>query len=178
MSGIGGLAGRALKRGDTLPLRQAGAALQPRKLNQSLRQQLRPRRSLRVTLGPQHDFFGEDRIKKLCSRSYRVTDDSNRVGLRLQGEPIEAVIEPQMLTEGAALGAIQIPPGGQPIILFVEHQTTGGYPKIANVISADLPSVGQLRPRDEMSFELVTMRQALEALKDQELILKQTIPPA
>jgi antagonist of KipI len=82
-----------------------------------------------------------------------------------------------MLTEGAALGAIQVPPGGQPIILFVEHQTTGGYPKVANVISADLPSVGQLRPRDEIRFELVTMRQATELLKEQEQILKEAIPP-
>ena len=178
MSGIGGFAGRALRRGDMLPLRRAAAALQPRKLDHSLCQQLRPRRNVRVTLGPQYDFFDEDRIQTLCSESYSVTENSNRVGLRLKGQPIEAIMEPKMLTEGAALGAIQIPPGGQPIILFVEHQTTGGYPKIANVISADLPSVGQLRPRDEIRFELVTMRQALEALKEQELILEQAVPPA
>ena len=178
MSGIGGFAGRALRRGDMLPLRRAAAALQPRKLDHAVCQQLRPRRNVRVTLGPQYDFFGEDRIQTLCSGSYSVTENSNRVGLRLKGQPIEAIREPKMLTEGAALGAIQIPPGGQPIILFVEHQTTGGYPKIANVISADLPSVGQLRPRDEIRFELVTMRQALEALKEQELILEQAVPPA
>jgi len=61
--------------------------------------------------------------------------------------------------------------------LFVEHQTTGGYPKIANVISADLPSVGQLRPREEVKFELVTMQQAIELLNEQEQILKEAIPP-
>jgi len=177
MSGIGGLAGRALKRGDMLPLKPAGAAAQPRKLDRSFVQQLRPRTSLRVTPGPQHHVFGEDGIKKLCSQAYLVSEDSNRVGLRLQGRAIEASREQRMLTEGAALGAIQVPPGGQPIILFVEHQTTGGYPKVANVISADLPSVGQLRPRDEIRFELVTMQQATELLKEQEQTLKEAIPP-
>jgi biotin-dependent carboxylase-like uncharacterized protein len=178
MSGIGGLVGRALKRGDILPLKVGGAGALPRELDRSLFQQLRPRTCLRVTFGPQHDFFGKDGITKLCSQTYLVSEDSNRVGLRLQGQPIEATLEAKMPTEGAALGAIQIPPGEQPIILFVEHQTTGGYPKIANVISADLPSVGQLRPRDKIRFKLVTMQQAIEALKQQEQILKQAIPPA
>jgi antagonist of KipI len=66
------------------------------------------------------------------------------------------------------LGAVQIPPEGQPIVLFVEHQTTGGYPKPANVISADLWRVGQLRPRDEVRFSRVTMEEALELLRRQE----------
>jgi allophanate hydrolase subunit 2 len=73
-----------------------------------------------------------------------------------------------MVTEGVPLGAVQIPPEGQPIVLFVEHQTTGGYPKPANVISADLWRVGQLRPRDEVRFERVTMEGALELLRRQE----------
>jgi antagonist of KipI len=63
---------------------------------------------------------------------------------------------------------VQVPPDGQPIVLFVEHQTTGGYPKPANVISADFRRLGQLRPRDEVAFELVTLDQALELLRDQE----------
>jgi antagonist of KipI len=73
-----------------------------------------------------------------------------------------------MLTEGVPLGAIQIPPDGQPIILFVEHQTTGGYPKPANVISADFWRLGQLRPRDEVRFERVTLEQASALLRQQE----------
>ena len=74
----------------------------------------------------------------------------------------------EMITEGVPLGAVQVPPGGQPIILFVEHQTTGGYPKIANVISADLRAVGQLRPRDSVRFEQVTLERALALLREQE----------
>jgi antagonist of KipI len=73
-----------------------------------------------------------------------------------------------MLTEGVTLGAVQIPPDGQPIILFVEHQTTGGYPKPANVISADLWRVGQLIPHREVWFELVSLEEAIELLRQQE----------
>lgn len=72
------------------------------------------------------------------------------------------------MTEGVSLGAIQIPPGGQPIILFVEQQTTGGYPKIANVVSADLHRLGQLRPRDEIRFERIALDAALSLLRAQE----------
>ena len=76
-----------------------------------------------------------------------------------------------MITESVSLGAIQVPRGGSPIILFVEQQTTGGYPKIANVISADLYSVGQLRPRDEIRFERVSLEMARSLLREQEKLL-------
>jgi antagonist of KipI len=76
-----------------------------------------------------------------------------------------------MITEGVSLGAIQVTPSGQPIILFVEQQTTGGYPKIANVISADMRSLGQLRPRDEVRFEGIEMDEALALLREQEELL-------
>jgi len=76
-----------------------------------------------------------------------------------------------MITEGVSLGAVQVTPGGLPIILFVEQQTTGGYPKIANVISADLHRVGQLRPRDEIRFEQVTFEAARSLLMEQEKML-------
>ena len=89
------------------------------------------------------------------------------MGLRLRGPTIPSP-PGGMLTEGTPLGAVQVPPDGQPIILFVEHQTTGGYPKPANVISADFWRLGQLRPRDPVALELVTMEQALTALRGQE----------
>ena len=82
---------------------------------------------------------------------------------------VDRRLEPgQMISEGVSLGAIQIPAGGRPIILFVEQQTTGGYPKIANIISADLASVGQLRPRDEIRFEQVTPETARALIREQE----------
>ena len=93
------------------------------------------------------------------------------MGLRLQGPPVQIERNQTMLTEGAPLGAIQVPESGQPIILFVEQQTTGGYPKIANVIAADMSSVGQLRPRDEVQFESTTFEVALALLREQERLL-------
>ena len=93
------------------------------------------------------------------------------MGLRLEGAPVAADPGREMITEGVALGAVQVPAGGQPIILFVEQQTTGGYPKIANVISADLHSVGQLRPRDEIRFERVEFETAYSLLREQEQFL-------
>ncbi len=93
------------------------------------------------------------------------------MGLRLHGEIILPISKRTMITEGVALGAIQITEAGLPIILFVEQQTTGGYPKIANVISADLPSVGQLRPRDEIRFEKVDWDTARALLIETEALL-------
>jgi len=89
------------------------------------------------------------------------------MGIRLLGPALPSP-GGHMITEGVPLGAIQTPPDGQPIVLFVEHQTTGGYPKPANVISADFWRLGQLRPRDEVRFEQVTMEGALGLLRDQE----------
>jgi antagonist of KipI len=118
---------------------------------------------LRVTAGPQADRFGGE----LYEGVYTVSEESNRMGLRLRGPAIPSP-PGGMLTEGTPLGAVQIPPDGQPIVLFVEHQTTGGYPKPSNVVSADFWRLGQLRPRDEVRFELVGMERALGLLQEQE----------
>ncbi len=158
LTGMGGFEGRALRKGDVLPVGE-NAAGPPRR--GTFRIEL-PRDVLRVTPGPQRGWFS----RGLDGTSYRVTEDSNRMGLRLEGPP--AAYTGEMLTEGVSLGAIQVTPGGQPIILFVEHQTTGGYPKIANVITADLAAVGQLRPRDEVRFEEVTLDEAIGLLRAQE----------
>jgi allophanate hydrolase subunit 2 len=93
------------------------------------------------------------------------------MGLRLAGPVVEKLPRGEMISEGVASGAIQVPESGMPIILFVEQQTTGGYPKIANVISADFHSLGQLRPRDEISFELVDWEMARALLREQEALL-------
>ena len=93
------------------------------------------------------------------------------MGLRLEGPPIPESSRGEMITEGVSLGAVQITAGGTPIILFVEQQTTGGYAKIANVISADLPSLGQLRPRDEIRFERVDWESARSGLLEQQKLL-------
>ena len=126
---------------------------------------------LRVTDGPQSDWFAEGSKEVFYASGYSVAEDSNRMGIRLQGPAIQASASGEMISEGVALGAIQVPEGGLPIILFVEQQTTGGYPKIANVISADLHHLGQLRPRDEIRFERVDLGHARGLLRIQEIQL-------
>lgn len=167
LSGLGGFEGRPLRKGDTLRI---GASDGPRRLTACV--PFEPRKILRVTRGPQQEWFSNSARDVFFSCVYRVTEESNRMGLRLDGPAIECPTKGSMITEGVSLGAIQIPAAGQPIILFVEQQTTGGYPKIANVIAADLPSVGQLRPRDEIRFELVTPAVARKLICEQEELLR------
>ena len=156
-----GLGGRALRAGDALPIGDR-AVRRPRPPARGAPAYSRDP-VLRVTPGPQAEWFSDD----LFQHAYAVAEESNRMGLRLRGPAIPSPAG-HMLTEGAPLGAVQIPPDGQPIILFVEHQTTGGYPKPANVISADFWRLGQLRPRNEVRFELVDLERALDLMRQQE----------
>lgn len=171
LSGLGGFEGRALRKGDVLTVGPASSEFRHKRLAPDVLDQLALRKTLRVTEGPQWDWFSESAKNLLLTSAYRVSEEANRMGLRLEGGPINSISETPMITEGVSLGAIQIPPGGQPIILFVEQQTTGGYPKIANIISADMASVGQLRPRDEIRFERVSMEEARRLLAEQERLV-------
>jgi antagonist of KipI len=150
--------------------RTAGAPR--RKVRERWLQRFAHRRVLRVTAGPEAEEFSRRALEVFYSASYSVREDSNRAGLRLQGPVIDPPFGGHMLTEGASLGAVQIPPDGQPIVLFVDQQTTGGYPIAANVITADISSVAQLRPRDAIRFELVTMERARELLLELEASLE------
>jgi antagonist of KipI len=174
LSGLGGFEGRALRKGDVLRIGTAAGSFRTfrkRKLAAKVVAQLQPRKVLRVTAGPQSEWFSEEARKTFYTGTYRVAEESNRMGLRLEGAAITSAAGGEMLSEGVCLGAVQITASGLPIILFVEQQTTGGYPKIANVISADLSSLGQLRPRDEIRFELVEMETARALLAEQEKLL-------
>lgn len=175
---IGGLHGRALKAGDRIPI---GKEMREgcRKLAPAFVERLRPQLDtpLRVTPSLQYDWFEEKEIQRFYQQVFRVRDESDRSGLRLSGEAITSSSRAELLTEGVALGAVQVPPSGQPIILLVDQQTTGGYPKIANVIAADLPRVGQLRPRDQVRFQPVTIEEAIGLLREQECLLAQAFDP-
>jgi len=158
MTGVGG---RPLRKGDWLVIGDA-AVRRPRRpaVNPPA---LAGGATLRATPGLQAHLFNDD----LYRTEYTVREESDRMGIRLQGPALTAPTG-GMLSEGVALGAVQAPPDGQPIILFVEHQTSGGYPKPANVISADFRRLGQLRPRDHVTFERITMEGAVELLREQE----------
>jgi len=171
LSGLGGYDGRALRKGDVLNIGASSGSLRKRAVPQKTLARLAPRRVLRVTAGPQGDWFPEASQRIFYESTYRVAEESNRMGLRLEGAAIPEGAHGEMISEGVSLGAIQIAAGGLPIILFVEQQTTGGYAKIANVISADLHSLGQLRPRDEIRFERVDFDAARRLLIEQEELL-------
>jgi antagonist of KipI len=170
LSGLGGFEGRPLRKGDMLRVGTASHAFHRRAIESRIVEGLSQRDVLRVTPGPQAGRFSDSAIAEFYATTWRVGEQSNRMGLRLEGAMIEGT-SGSMITEGVSLGAIQMPPNGAPIILFVEQQTTGGYPKIANVIAADLHRIGQLRPRDEIQFELVTFETARALLIKQEQIL-------
>ena len=171
LSGLGGYQGRALRKGDVVHLAREIIPFRKKTVAARALEQLAPRKVLRVTPGPQSDWFPELSLQAFYESTYRVAEESNRMGLRLEGPLIARESSGEMITEGVCLGAIQITASGLPIILFVEQQTTGGYPKIANVISADLHSLGQLRPRDEIRFERVGWKTARTLLLEQEQLL-------
>jgi antagonist of KipI len=171
LSGLGGHEGRSLRKGEVLRIGDVNGVSRKQSLSALALASLRPRKVLRVTAGPQSDWFSEAAQKVFYENSFRVAEESNRMGIRLQGASIPLRAGGEMISEGVALGAVQVPEGGLSIILFVEQQTTGGYPKIANVISADLHSLGQLRPRDEIRFERVEWETARALLVEQEKLL-------
>jgi antagonist of KipI len=171
LSGLGGFGGQPLREGDLLHVGPAAKFFRRRKIGSHLSEHLSPSKILRVTPGLQVDWFSESSLRLFYEATYRVAEQSNRMGLRLEGALVSPHDSRQMITEGVSLGAVQVPAGGSPIILFIDQQTTGGYPKIANVISADLHRVGQLRPRDEIRFEQVTFEAARLLLIEQEQLL-------
>jgi antagonist of KipI len=191
LSALGGHEGRALRKGDVLKIGAARGAFQKRTVTAKALEKLSPQKILRVTPGPQSEWFPETAQKLFYASTYRVAEESNRMGLRLEGRALTERAHSdahenafgdasrsapgEMISEGVSLGAVQIAAGGLPIILFVEQQTTGGYAKIANVISADLHSLGQLRPRDEIRFERVDWETARALLIEREKSLASSV---
>jgi antagonist of KipI len=166
-TGFGGLAGRALKVGDLLRTGRADRAPRGSRIAAAAAGWTGPRRLLRVTPGPQEAWFAPEAIAAFFSRPFRVSASSSRTGVRLEGEPLAAPSR-SLVTEGVAAGAVQVPAGGLPIVLLVEHPSTGGYPKIANVITADLSALAQLRPGDEVRFARVALDEARRLLLGRE----------
>jgi antagonist of KipI len=164
---FGGFEGRRLRAGDVLSASDAqiGGA---RRLKPGVPDAVSRHDTVRVTRGAQQEWFGPEALEALFSCPYSISDQSDRTGLRLKGEALRPREHAQLLTDGIPLGAMQVPQDGQPIILFVDQQTTGGYPKIANVIMADMHHIGQLRPHEQVRFYEVSIPQAITLLKEQE----------
>jgi len=168
-SGFGGFKGRLLRKGDILPA--APVDNLPDRLNRVCPPEVVPVYSapwnLRVVWGPQGDQFMDAGKRTFVSAVYTVSPDSDRTGIRLKGARIDRLpgVGDSIISEGIISGAIQVPGDGQPIIILGET-ASGGYRKIATVISADLPLLGQITPGDEVTFTAVSMHAAIAALRE------------
>jgi antagonist of KipI len=168
-SGLGGLEGRPLRKGDRLEIGpDPGWRLRRLRSGRDVLDSVLFRNILRVTPGPQRDWFAASAVGELHAAEWKVSEAADRMGLRLEGPALARSREGELRTEGVCLGAVQVPESGKPIILFVDQQTTGGYPKIANVITADFAALGQLRPRDSVRFEAVSLEEARRILEEQD----------
>jgi biotin-dependent carboxylase-like uncharacterized protein len=152
---VGGFNGRRLASGDRLELCLNEASHRPEQRFEQL--DLQPRSSFRVVLGPQDDYFSQAGIDTLLSSTFTVSAASDRMGVRLEGPPLEHAKGFNIISDATAPGSIQVPGSGLPIVLLADRQTTGGYPKIATIISADLPSFGRLQPGARLSFAAVSI---------------------
>lgn len=170
-AGIGGLDGRALKPGDVLDAVKADVAFVARKAPGSLSQGYGSEHEVRVVLGPQDDRFTEAGLQTLLGSQYKVAIQSDRMGYRLEGPVIEHVEGPDVISDGTAFGAVQVPGDGQPIVLLADRGTTGGYTKVATVISADLHKFAQAMPGHTISFSAISVEDAHEIYRSRERLL-------
>ena len=173
-SGIGGFHGRALRPGDRVPLTLAAVDVRDehalsRPVDLELEQ------PVRVVLGPQRDYFTDDAVATLLSSDYVISSEADRMGYRLEGPALAHAKGYNIVSDGTVVGAIQVPGSGQPIILMVDNQTTGGYPKIATVISADIPVVGRRKPGRAIRFVAVDVPAALRLRTEQEAAIRRDI---
>jgi biotin-dependent carboxylase-like uncharacterized protein len=164
---FGGFQGRALAAGDHLPLRLPNIA-DGREMRLGRQPDLAPPARIRVVLGPQQDYFSPAGLNTFLAETFAVTNEADRMGLRLAGPRLEHAKGYDIVSDAVATGAIQVPGNGQPIVLLADHQTTGGYPKIATVISADLPALGRMRPGDTLRFEAISVDAAEAARRAHE----------
>jgi 5-oxoprolinase (ATP-hydrolysing) subunit C len=162
---LGGVAGRALAAGDRI---ECGAPSGDIGLEwRASAPFVHDDGPIRVLPGPQDDAFAPEALATLTSRPYRVGRDSDRMGLRLEGPVLAHRGSADIVSDGIAPGAIQVPGNGQPIVLLADAQTVGGYTKIATVIRADLPRMAHARPGTELRFAVVTRELAFAALRAQ-----------
>jgi biotin-dependent carboxylase-like uncharacterized protein len=175
---IGGLEGRKLQAGDSLPLEfDQAPARDELKLAAPFDYGSGP---VRVVWGPQDDYFSERGRATFVGSDYRVSREADRMGIRFDGPTIEHAVAvdkggADIISDGIGPGAIQVPGAGLPIVLLADRQTVGGYPKIATVASADLPRLGRLLPGQTVRFVAVTVEEAEALRRDQEARLARAI---
>lgn len=156
---IGGFEGRKLKAKDVLKTGSPSQVnnLEKREIDENQYTKLT---NIRVVLGPQDDMFTKSDIAFFTKQQYTVTPELDRMGIRLNGIALKGKEKLEIISDGITFGSIQITRSGMPIVLMADHQTTGGYAKIATVISTDLPKLAQVKPYDKICFEAIDIKQA------------------
>lgn len=172
-AGIGGFMGRALRRGDELKTGQATGKIMIREVPPGILAEFKPEAELRILQGPEYGRFEPEKIRRFLSSVYTITDQSDRMGYRLSGEAIKHKPSgADIISSGISFGTIQVPGNGQPIILMADRQTTGGYTRIANIISADLHVAAQLKPGDRVRFIETSLNEAQGLLRERHKVLE------
>lgn len=157
---IGGFGGRALKKGDSLAFKSKVQSLKPkvrRKISPSIVPNYQTAPQIRVTAGAEFENLTADSRAKFAAQKFQIKSESNRMGFRLRGEKLESETKIELISSAVDFGTIQLLPDGQLIILMADAGTTGGYPRIAHVCSADLPILAQLNAGDDLQFEFVEL---------------------
>ncbi|HUW93395.1 MAG TPA: biotin-dependent carboxyltransferase family protein [Bacteroidales bacterium] len=170
---LGGFGGRALKAGDELPLGEITGRIKEAEIPERLIPQYQSDQAIRIISGPESGRFTMEGIHSFLTSEYKITEKSDRMGYRLSGKAIvhkEAGAD--IISSGISRGTVQVPGNGQPIILMADRQTSGGYTRIACVISADLTLVAQMKPGDIIHFRETSIDKAQEVLLDREKLLR------
>lgn len=168
---LGGLDGRALRKSDTLDVLPFEPVRPRRVERRALPEYGNSEPAIRVVLGPQADRFTDAGIRTLLGSAYEVLPQSDRMGARLSGPRIEHARGHDIISDGIALGSIQVPGDGQPIVLLVDRQSTGGYTKMATVCSCDVGRIGQTRPGQSFRFQAVAVAEAHRLLRESDAVL-------
>lgn len=166
--GFGGFNGRALIKEDVLYINDVDLSNIPiRRVPSDMIPGYKKDTVLRVIMGPEEDYFTLEGINTFLNSKYTLTNEWDRMGCRLEGKSIEHSKGADIISNGISFGAVQVPGGGKPIIMMADRQTTGGYTKIANVISVDLPYLSQLRSYDSVVFSRVAIEEAQRLIREE-----------
>lgn len=161
---IGGFNGRSLFVGDELKIGNPPNNPQFRSLNSSNLLNIKSKQNIRFIVGSEVSRFTFEGISTFLKSEYTITPKSDRMGYRLSGPKIEHSNGADIISSGISSGAVQVPGHGEPIIMLSDHQTVGGYTKIANIISLDLPLLGQMKAGDSIRFTEVRLPEAQKLL--------------
>jgi antagonist of KipI len=170
---VGGHQGRAVRKGDELPLGETRGEIRTKKIPEGVIPHYLPAQTVRVIPGPEIKMFEMAGLQSFLTAEYIVTAQSDRMGYRLSGEVIRHTEgRTGIISAGIAQGTIQVPGDGQPIILMADRQTTGGYTRIACVITVDLTLVAQLKPGDTIRFSETTLDKAQEMIRERQRMMR------